>query len=588
MHRLVADSPSNPCSEVAEIMARMARNLAARGRGNGIDSIHKALKEDGFGDLTREELVAHLNEWDASRRNQRKERVISDFAILMKEVRGEQKKGGEPSRKDQRIQKNIENLRRQIRYGLDPKNPRKTQDLTEAGVELKRLRAQVAQMRHGEKLAATIDKMRADLASDKIDQYAPTPRNRVLTKEMQKLEFDRWRTRQEIQRKIDSRKPQGLWDKTKSVINIPRSILTSFDLSAPGRQGFLLGAGHPILAAKAFGKMIQGASSPVKERVIFEEIMNRPNAPLYKSSGLYLAPVDSYGKLGGKEEAFQSRWTKAIPGVAASERGYVTFLNQLRADSFDTITRAMAKGGDVTREQAQAVAHYINVATGRGGGSAKMDAALGNLNTVFFSPRYAASRFQYALFDPLIRGTGARKAIAKEYARSLIGMGVAVSLGRMFSDKEENDPRSSDFLKGVFGKTRVDLTAGLGQAVTFMSRMATGQTKTLSGQIRDLRGPNVRYGQQDATDVMKNFVRGKLAPIPATAVDMATGKDIAGETVTPESAAIGFLPIGFQNIYDAMISEGIDRGTALGLLDFFGFGISTYDDRKKDAQRASR
>ena len=43
--------------------------------------------------------------------------------------------------------------------------------------------------------------------------------------------------------------------------NVPRSLMSSFDLSAPFRQGLVSGAGHPRIFAKNFGPMLKAFGS---------------------------------------------------------------------------------------------------------------------------------------------------------------------------------------------------------------------------------------------------------------------------------------------------------------------------------------
>jgi hypothetical protein len=90
-----------------------------------------------------------------------------------------------------------------------------------------------------------------------------------------------------------------------------------------------------------------------------------------------------------------------IPGVRASNRAYVVYLNRLRADMFDAMSATLARNGEPTMAEYKAIAQYINVATGRGSFGKKFDKATDALAAVFFSPRYVASRFNF------IRRTGA-------------------------------------------------------------------------------------------------------------------------------------------------------------------------------------
>ena len=209
----------------------------------------------------------------------------------------------------------------------------------------------------------------------------------------------------------------------RQVLNTSRALITSADLSAVLRQGGFIALGHPVRAATSFGPMLRAFRSEQARFEINQEIRDRPNAPLYEQSKLYLHDERDL-MLEKMEEAYMSRWAGKIPIVAGSERAYTTFLNKLRADSFDAMIKTLGRGGhEITLKESKAIANYINVATGRGNldGVAK---AAANLNTIFFAPRYVASRFQLMLGEPLYGGTAAtRRMIALEYGRALTGLG---------------------------------------------------------------------------------------------------------------------------------------------------------------------
>jgi hypothetical protein len=267
-----------------------------------------------------------------------------------------------------------------------------------------------------------------------------------------------------------------------------------------------------------------------------------------------------------------SRWASKIPGVAHSQRAYITFLNKLRADSFDAMANSLGRRGKITIEEAQAISNFINVATGRG----EMGTAKGAvfLNTIFFAPRLAVSRFQMLAGQPLYRGNArARSLIAQEYARFLAGASVVYSLGSFAGAKIETDPRSSDFLKMRFGETRLDPLGGLIQATVFMSRMASGKTKlTGSGKLKPAR----------TLDTIGNFLRNKAAPVPgaiADARDILTGqKPPAGHPQTLREIARGFvLPMSADDLLAALQEQGVPKGVALGILSLFGMGLQTHE-----------
>ncbi|MGH8030447.1 MAG: hypothetical protein ACREO3_10995, partial [Arenimonas sp.] len=219
------------------------------------------------------------------------------------------------------------------------------------------------------------------------------------------------------------------------TLNLARSILTSVDLSAVLRQGGFIAFGHPVRASTSIVPMLKAFASEAHQFAVEKEIAQRPNAPLYKKYGMEI--TESGGtSISKMEEAFLSRWLDKLPngalgaalgagvggliggpvgaGVGAvagvrfggivrgSGRAYVTFMNKLRADSFDAMYYALSTDGKLTQEEGEAIANYINVATGRGiilTDRVTQSSAIANV--AFFAPRLVASRFNLLFGQPL-------------------------------------------------------------------------------------------------------------------------------------------------------------------------------------------
>jgi hypothetical protein len=364
---------------------------------------------------------------------------------------------------------------------------------------------------------------------------------------------------------------QKVFAGAKELLNLPRNIWTSFDLSAVGRQGGWLGLSHPHLAGKAFGPQIKALGSERAAVMAEQEILSRPNAPIYKQAKLYLAPHEAL-HLSAMEEQIMSRLAGKIPGLRASNRAYITYLNRLRADAMDVfLNYASQKGRNLTQPELEAVANYVNVATGRGD-LGRFNAAGEVLSTLLFSPRLMVSRFQLLAGQPFYRGSWfTRRLIAKEYARSLAGVGVMIGLGALVGATVETDPRSSDFGKLKFGNTRVDVLMGLGQVTVFLAKFFSGKSKTPEGKLQPAR----------SGDTLINFARNKANPVVGIGLDIrdiAVGqKPPAGHPQTAgEVARNVVLPLSFGDIYEALQDQGMSRGAALGLLSLLGFGLTTY------------
>src|SRR3990167_3816982 len=169
-----------------------------------------------------------------------------------------------------------------------------------------------------------------------------------------------------------------LWEKTKEtlvdILNLPRAIMSSMDLSAPLRQGLILLEHKPKQGLNAWGQMFKFFGSQKVFDASKDEIVRRSTFQLMKDSGLFLSDIthNAIG-LSKKEERFLSNFASKIPIIGqlvrASERGYVGFLNKLRADVFDDITEQFIKGGFNPDDHPQVwtnLADFINTVSGRG------------------------------------------------------------------------------------------------------------------------------------------------------------------------------------------------------------------------------
>lgn len=369
-----------------------------------------------------------------------------------------------------------------------------------------------------------------------------------------------------------------------------RTFRTGLDLSAVLRQGKLAWLTRPSIPAKAVWPMLKSAVSEKEAFAIDREIRSRENFPRYERAKLELT---EHGKsLAKMEEPHQSELAESIPVFAGSQRAYSTFLNRVRADLFDVFAATLDAREAPTLAKDRVLANYINVITGRGD-LGKFNAAAEPMSFIFFAPRFVASRFQTLLGQPLYYGTlsgkvkwregaQARKLVAGEYARLLLGISAFYGATTMFTGATiETDPRSSDFGKLKLGKTRIDPMAGLIQSTVFLSRMASGKTKNLRGKVVPISG-KVPYGSRNVWNVITDFGRMKLAPVPAAIVNARVGTDPVGNEVTPGSTLLNLtVPISYQDILDVMEENGVEAGTALQILSVFGEGVSVYDDRKK-------
>ncbi len=399
-----------------------------------------------------------------------------------------------------------------------------------------------------------------------------------------------------------------------AVANVPRTIMTAYDLSAPLRQGIVLATGHPVRFSKAFGRMIQAALSEDKAQALIAARMKNPNYKVAQSSNLYLAPL---GRMGGRglgegltsrEEAFLSPLARILPGVRMSERSYVTFLNELRFGVWDDVYRGWKKSdagffdrmfklspfdekSAAGRQALAGLSRFINRATGRGGltpslgipgkkGVRKWDLeGLGvPLSAIFFSPRLLISRFLLPV--SLLEGSGrARLLIAKDLI-SFVSTGVSVlSLLKLSGAADVGvDPRNSDFGKIKVGTQRIDFWGGYNPIARLVAQLITNERQGLASK---------RLVGIDRKSTIWRFIRSKLSPAAGLVTDLGSGETFLNEemqfspTAGPgrpweESQIFQRLaPLFVQDLVDAIREEGLD-GTKMAAPGFFGAGVQAF------------
>jgi hypothetical protein len=178
--------------------------------------------------------------------------------------------------------------------------------------------------------------------------------------------------------------------------------------------------------------------------------------------------------------------------------------------------------------------------------------------------------------------------IAKEYARTLTGYGLMYGLtaaaaeaqGKKASDYLTFDPRSTDFGKIRIGNTRVDPLAGISQATVAPYRLISGKMVTQKGEVRPLRGPEVKFGQMTGREVINRFFESKLSPWASLAYHAGAGETFRGDPTNAQNL-IGDMvfPLSFGDIGSAFKEQGLPAGAALSLLAMLGASIQTYSPK---------
>ena len=409
-----------------------------------------------------------------------------------------------------------------------------------------------------------------------------------------------------------------IWDAIQKTRGATVNIASSFDFSAPRQAALSIMsnitrlATDPVTGARMLGRpakdMFRAWASDRAARGIEQQIRNRPNAlsGADKIAKIEYSDLDSnkFTKYEENAHSILDEWAElpfrtgnraksivtapfkaGARGVRMSNRAFITYLNQTRAMLFDELLRVNFKDRPPTKAELELIGNMVNIATGRG----KMKPVTAQVSSeVLWAPKLLASRVQFLTGQPLWTGEWAnssrgRMIVAKEYARIIAGGLLLATVSRMFSDKKEDDPRSSDFGKIVRGNTRIDPWGGLQQVTTLGARLGTASTKTLKGAERDV-GIAKRYGQRGPWYIALDFIRSKLRPDVGTAVDIINRADFTGKPVTPGSVAKNlFVPLPMREIVSVMRENGFTEGMIIEALGQFGAGVSVYED--KESQR---
>jgi hypothetical protein len=360
------------------------------------------------------------------------------------------------------------------------------------------------------------------------------------------------------------------------VLNIPRALMASTDMSAPLRQGAFL-IGRPKQFLPALRDQFKYFFSEKAYQGLLKDIESRPTYPLMKETGLPLTDVGA--GLAGREEAFMSQLAEKIPligkVVRASDRAYTGFLNKLRADVFDDlIKKATNLGLNVQGKIGDDIARFVGSATGRGN-LGKLQEASVLLNSTFFSPRLMTSRLNllnplyYIKLDPFVR---------KEALKSLLtftGVGITtLSLAKMGGAEIGVDPRSADFGKIKIGNTRYDPWGGFQQYIRLGAQLITGQHISSTTGVRSTVGEG--YKPVNRLDILGRFFETKTAPVASFAIGLMRGQNAMGEKMDiPGEIAQRFIPMVIQDMADLVKERGIE-GIVMGIPGIFGVGLQTY------------
>ena len=337
------------------------------------------------------------------------------------------------------------------------------------------------------------------------------------------------------------------------VLSMPKSLLASFDVSAPMRQGFNVLFTNPREWRTAWKPMIRAVTpgGEAYSNALARQIETDPDGWLLRAVGGQLTGTGKIGHQLSREDRFMSATVGNIfPWVRPSERAFTIFMNKLRLDTFKVWKREaeIQLGRKLTKEQDSEIlttwAKVINNMTGRGPLPFVDDQAIslgkaGTFSTLatsaltltFFSPRMFTSRI--ALPYTVIKGqidhrqTPVMRRSMWRTSRGLVsfvGGGLtAVQFASMMPGDYidgELDPKSPNFLKIRMGNTWYSPWAQYDSLARAVVQVITGKKRAITTDYEY----DVNQG-----DILLRFFRSKLSPTLGTAFNYALGTTFLGE-----------------------------------------------------------
>jgi hypothetical protein len=287
-------------------------------------------------------------------------------------------------------------------------------------------------------------------------------------------------------------------------------------------------------------------------------------------AGLSLTDLTDFTKR--EEQLMSTLAEQVVPGVRASNRAYVLFLNKVRQDTFNKLVKNTPEiqNNDVLLRE---IGSYVNNATGRGNIKG-LERHAATLNSTLFSPKLVMSRLQmlnprnYVFAPPQVR---------KEYQKSALAMAstwmTVAGLAKMAGAEVNMDMESSDFGKIKIGNTRLDPAGGFQQYLVLSARLGQRGFEALSGEKRP-------KDSKPLGRTIEDFVLNKLNPVMSFGA-RATGMGSSGYypfRVGDELTQL-FTPMFLRDLHDLALE---DPG-ALGLapLSLFGMGVQNYESGKE-------
>lgn len=417
--------------------------------------------------------------------------------------------------------------------------------------------------------------------------------------------------------------------------NVPKSMLSGLDMSAPLRQGLPLLIGQLLipgikdrkLSFEGQKKALQNLKFMFKStydifsgvgssKDFYEDwlanLKESDEYTLMKAAGLYIA--EESAKLKAGEELFANNLLHKAPiwqaplviggrtilpglGLASrSERAFNSFINFQRVQVFQHMAEVFKDAGLSERENLKDfknLAAAINLFTGRAG-LGVAEPASGVLNNIYFSIRLLVSKLQiFNLFwyASLYRESPKAAFFALQTtAKFVFAMTELLGLAYLYYASDDDDETKVDINPSspTFGNifvskdTKVDITGGTAKVIGLATRLVGDE------YIKSTTGETVTMKPEDKVMQSFNFIAGKLNPtlrLPANYFLSTRNKE--KELITQFGEKYNFAedvaelipPLILQDAFKLYKKEGLTKTAALLTAGFFGVSVSTKPER---------
>lgn len=265
---------------------------------------------------------------------------------------------------------------------------------------------------------------------------------------------------------------------------------------------------------------------------------------------------------------------------------YRTSVNFIRQHAFESCVDSQGGFKNWDAESLKRCADFANCATGTStlGG---LESSAGFLSNIMLAPRFFWSRLQYFTGWPMMKAAyagdkTASQMMLKVYAKQVCGIAVVTALAeaggnaaygpgsvRFYRNPLSDDPEER-FNVGRMrvGNTMIDVTGGLGKPF----RYATALAEPL------LAAHENRPSLKKTGETLLGIASSSLAPVPSS---MLSAAEVYTGAKDPNGELQNFIyPWTWSEMHQAFKDEGMDKATAISLMNVFGSGGYTLERNK--------